>query len=172
MRPFAARPGDSCPCGARRWIARIMVTWALLSLMTAWVTTPMTFYVVRFLLGVAEAGFTPAYVRAGLDDPRRAPRRRHARAPVACQRVSPGRRRRILHLRVGRRPDRPVVARRFTRFRRVLHSEPGGKESRAPRPAPGSAHPCVPTRVPRPDRRLPAPKCRRCAPCSRCTARR
>ncbi len=48
--------------GARRWIARIMVTWGLLSLATAWVTTPMTFYVVRFLLGVAEAGFYPGMV--------------------------------------------------------------------------------------------------------------
>ncbi|RQR29690.1 MFS transporter [Burkholderia sp. Bp9142] len=48
--------------GARRWIARIMVTWALLSLMTAWVTTPVMFYVVRFLLGVAEAGFYPGMI--------------------------------------------------------------------------------------------------------------
>ncbi|BFG78272.1 MFS transporter [Paraburkholderia terrae] len=48
--------------GARRWIARIMVTWAVLSLVTAWVTTPATFYVVRFLLGVAEAGFYPGMI--------------------------------------------------------------------------------------------------------------
>jgi len=48
--------------GARRWIARIMVTWGLLSLLTAWVTTPMTFYVVRFLLGVAEGGFYPGMI--------------------------------------------------------------------------------------------------------------
>lgn len=48
--------------GARRWIARIMVTWAVLSLATAWVTTPATFYVVRFLLGVAEAGFYPGMI--------------------------------------------------------------------------------------------------------------
>ncbi|WP_118181628.1 MFS transporter [Paraburkholderia phosphatilytica] len=48
--------------GARRWIARIMVTWAILSLVTAWVTTPATFYVVRFLLGVAEAGFYPGMI--------------------------------------------------------------------------------------------------------------
>ncbi|CAG9200879.1 Putative metabolite transport protein NicT [Paraburkholderia tropica] len=48
--------------GARRWIARIMVTWALLSLATAWVTTPTMFYVVRFLLGVAEAGFYPGMI--------------------------------------------------------------------------------------------------------------
>ncbi|MBN3760856.1 MFS transporter [Burkholderia sp. Ac-20365] len=48
--------------GARRWIARIMITWALLSMATAWVSTPMQFYVVRFMLGVAEAGFFPGMV--------------------------------------------------------------------------------------------------------------
>ena len=48
--------------GARRWIARIMVTWALLSMANAWVSTPVEFYVVRFLLGVAEAGFFPGMV--------------------------------------------------------------------------------------------------------------
>ncbi|MCC7038972.1 MAG: MFS transporter [Burkholderiales bacterium] len=46
--------------GARVWIARIMVTWGILSGATMFVTTPMEFYVVRFLLGVAEAGFIPA----------------------------------------------------------------------------------------------------------------
>ena len=34
--------------GARLWIARIMITWALLSAAMAWVTTPMSFYVLRF----------------------------------------------------------------------------------------------------------------------------
>lgn len=48
--------------GARRWIARIMVTWAILSLTTAWVTTPTMFYIVRFLLGIAEAGFYPGMI--------------------------------------------------------------------------------------------------------------
>lgn len=48
--------------GARRWIARIMVTWALLSMANAWVSTPVEFYVVRFFLGVAEAGFFPGMV--------------------------------------------------------------------------------------------------------------
>ncbi|MBN3725117.1 MFS transporter [Burkholderia sp. Ac-20379] len=48
--------------GARRWIARIMVTWAILSLMTAWVSTPFMFYAVRFLLGIAEAGFFPGMI--------------------------------------------------------------------------------------------------------------
>ena len=45
--------------GARRWIARIMITWSVLSMCTAWVSTPLQLYVVRFLLGIAEAGFYP-----------------------------------------------------------------------------------------------------------------
>ncbi|KVW05370.1 MFS transporter permease [Burkholderia cepacia] len=45
--------------GARFWIARIMVTWGILSGATMFVKTPAQFYVVRFLLGVAEAGFLP-----------------------------------------------------------------------------------------------------------------
>jgi D-galactonate transporter len=48
--------------GARVWIARIMITWAVLSAATMYVTTPTMFYVVRFLLGVAEAGFFPGIV--------------------------------------------------------------------------------------------------------------
>jgi MFS transporter, ACS family, tartrate transporter len=43
--------------GARRWIARIMFTWGILSAACAFVTGPTSFIVVRFLLGVAEAGF-------------------------------------------------------------------------------------------------------------------
>lgn len=46
--------------GARRWIARIMVTWGIISAAMMFVSTPTQFYVVRFLLGVAEAGFFPA----------------------------------------------------------------------------------------------------------------
>ncbi|WP_133645530.1 MFS transporter [Paraburkholderia flava] len=46
--------------GARRWIARIMVTWGIISAGMMFVTTPTSFYVMRFLLGVAEAGFIPA----------------------------------------------------------------------------------------------------------------
>jgi len=46
--------------GARRWIARIMVTWGIISTAMMFVHTPMQFYVLRFLLGVAEAGFIPA----------------------------------------------------------------------------------------------------------------
>lgn len=45
--------------GARMWIARIMVTWGLLSAATMFVKTPTQFYVLRFMLGVAEAGFYP-----------------------------------------------------------------------------------------------------------------
>ncbi|EYS96321.1 MFS transporter [Cupriavidus sp. SK-4] len=48
--------------GARRWIARIMISWGLLSGVMAFVTTPLQFYTVRFLLGVAEAGFYPGVI--------------------------------------------------------------------------------------------------------------
>ena len=48
--------------GARIWIARIMVTWGLLSGATAFCTGPTSFAVVRFLLGLAEAGFFPGIV--------------------------------------------------------------------------------------------------------------
>jgi ACS family tartrate transporter-like MFS transporter len=45
--------------GARRWIARILVTWGLIATGMMFVRDPLTFYVMRFLLGVAEAGFLP-----------------------------------------------------------------------------------------------------------------
>ncbi|MCQ9616109.1 MFS transporter [Paenalcaligenes niemegkensis] len=45
--------------GAKVWIARIMITWGLISACMMLVTTPTQFYVLRFLLGVAEAGFYP-----------------------------------------------------------------------------------------------------------------
>jgi ACS family tartrate transporter-like MFS transporter len=48
--------------GARLWIARIMITWGLCSGATAFVVGPYSFYLVRFLLGVAEAGFFPGMV--------------------------------------------------------------------------------------------------------------
>lgn len=48
--------------GPRRWIARIMVTWGIISAGMMFVRTPTMFYVMRFLLGVAEAGFFPAIV--------------------------------------------------------------------------------------------------------------
>ncbi|MGA8897946.1 MFS transporter [Bradyrhizobium sp.] len=45
--------------GARRWLARIMVSWGLVSAATAFVVGPHSFYALRFLLGVMEAGFFP-----------------------------------------------------------------------------------------------------------------
>jgi sugar phosphate permease len=45
--------------GARLWMSRIMVTWGLVSAAMAWAHDVHTFYVLRFLLGVAEAGFFP-----------------------------------------------------------------------------------------------------------------
>ena len=45
--------------GARRWLARIMVSWGLVSAATAFVVGPHSFYGLRFLLGVMEAGFFP-----------------------------------------------------------------------------------------------------------------
>src|SRR5262245_52952545 len=48
--------------GARRWIARIMLTWGVLAVAMMFVRTPMSFYVLRFLLGVAEAGFLPGII--------------------------------------------------------------------------------------------------------------
>jgi ACS family tartrate transporter-like MFS transporter len=45
--------------GARRWIARIMVTWGVIATATAFVPNAETLYVLRFLLGVAEAGLYP-----------------------------------------------------------------------------------------------------------------
>ena len=48
--------------GARRWIARIMVTWGAISIAMMLVRTAPTFYILRFLLGAAEAGFFPGIV--------------------------------------------------------------------------------------------------------------
>src|SRR5205807_6772283 len=48
--------------GARLWIARIMITWGILSGLTACVTGSTSFAIVRFFLGVAEAGFFPGLV--------------------------------------------------------------------------------------------------------------
>ena len=45
--------------GAKRWISRIMISWGIISALTAFVTTPAQFYAVRFALGVAEASFFP-----------------------------------------------------------------------------------------------------------------
>jgi D-galactonate transporter len=48
--------------GARIWIARILITWGIISGLTAFVTTPTQFYVVRFFLGIAEASFFPGII--------------------------------------------------------------------------------------------------------------
>jgi MFS family permease len=48
--------------GARRWIARILFTWGIISGMTAFVWNDWSFYGIRFLLGLAEAGFYPGIV--------------------------------------------------------------------------------------------------------------
>ena len=45
--------------GARRWISRIMLTWGVIAVGMMFVRTPFQFYVMRFLLGMAEAGFFP-----------------------------------------------------------------------------------------------------------------
>ena len=48
--------------GARIWIARVMITWGLISGAMAFVTGPNSFYALRFLLGAAEAGFFPGII--------------------------------------------------------------------------------------------------------------
>lgn len=48
--------------GARVWIARILVTWGVIAAATAFAQTAMHLYVLRFLLGVAEAGFFPGII--------------------------------------------------------------------------------------------------------------
>jgi len=47
---------------ARKWISRIMITWGIIAAGTAFVTTPTQFWVVRFLLGLGEAGFFPGVI--------------------------------------------------------------------------------------------------------------
>lgn len=48
--------------GPRLWLARIMLTWGVISILTAFVQTPWQFYTMRFALGVAEAGFYPGVI--------------------------------------------------------------------------------------------------------------
>src|SRR4051812_25919080 len=48
--------------GARLWIARVMLTWSVISAAMLFVTSPTGFYTLRFLLGVAEAGFFPGVI--------------------------------------------------------------------------------------------------------------
>src|SRR5215813_10207985 len=48
--------------GARIWMCRIMVSWGLISMATAFVQGPTSFYILRFLLGLAEAGLYPGMI--------------------------------------------------------------------------------------------------------------
>jgi MFS transporter, ACS family, tartrate transporter len=48
--------------GARRWICLLMITWGVISASTAFISTPRSFYFLRFLLGSAEAGFFPGII--------------------------------------------------------------------------------------------------------------
>jgi D-galactonate transporter len=48
--------------GARVWLARIMISWGIISAAMMFVSTPTAFYVLRFLLGAAEAGFFPGVI--------------------------------------------------------------------------------------------------------------
>src|SRR5260370_2112249 len=47
---------------ARRWIARIMITWGIVTALMAFIHTAHQFYLVRFLVGAAEAGFLPGVI--------------------------------------------------------------------------------------------------------------
>src|SRR5436305_4866987 len=47
---------------ARRWIARIMISWGLMTVLMAFIHTSRQFYLVRFLVGAAEAGFFPGVI--------------------------------------------------------------------------------------------------------------
>jgi len=60
---------------AKGWIARIMVSWGILAILTGFIHTKNQFYLIRFLLGAAEAGFFP--VTGG-----------RARPPCVCRRCS------------------------------------------------------------------------------------
>ena len=61
--------------GARLWIARIMIVWGVVSMLTMFVTDVRTFYAARIVLGIAEAGFFPGVV---LYPPRNAPAPAHS----------------------------------------------------------------------------------------------
>jgi ACS family tartrate transporter-like MFS transporter len=68
--------------GARLWICRIMITWGLLSGAMAFVTGPTSFIIVRFLFGVAEAGFAPGiFLYFTYWFPARVPRPHHRLLP-------------------------------------------------------------------------------------------
>src|ERR1051326_3222159 len=56
---------------ARKWIARIMISWGIVTILTGFVHTATQFYVARFLLGAAEPSFFPGNVKlcGGVDEP-------------------------------------------------------------------------------------------------------
>jgi len=86
--------------GARRWLARIMVTWGIVALLFTWVSSATELYALRFLLGVAEAGFFPgAILYLSLCVPQ------HYRSLGALMLLSG-----ILSFVVGRNIEQPVVA--------------------------------------------------------------
>lgn len=60
--PDLATNGQHAQPGARLWIARVMITWGLVSAAMAFVWNDTSFYVLRFLLGAAEAGFFPGII--------------------------------------------------------------------------------------------------------------
>ena len=53
------RAGSGNQVGARAWIARILISWGLVAILTGFVQAATHLYVARFLLGVAEAGYFP-----------------------------------------------------------------------------------------------------------------
>lgn len=55
---------------ARKWLARIMITWGLVTVVTGFVHSARQFYLARFVLGVAEASFFPGIMLSGLAGPR------------------------------------------------------------------------------------------------------
>jgi ACS family tartrate transporter-like MFS transporter len=72
--------------GAKRWLARIMLTWGLLATATLLVKTPLEFNVLRLLLGMAEAGFFPGVIYyLTLWFPARARARAVSRFYVGCR---------------------------------------------------------------------------------------
>jgi len=57
-----ARIALAKPTGARIWIARIMITWGILSIVHAFIWSDTSFYTLRFIFGVAEVGFFPGII--------------------------------------------------------------------------------------------------------------
>lgn len=77
---------------ARRWIARIMISWGILTVLMAFIRTSRDFYVVRFLVGAAEAGFFPqlSFISPTGLEPRIARSRWRGFTPRAPFRMSSG----------------------------------------------------------------------------------